>query len=63
MNNDRLNEWNDAIEEARRMRLDAMERGMRSRGFKRRVNLMAARWFGWVHELGKRWRNEDMRDD
>lgn len=63
MNNDELRKWNDQLDELRRYKIKATKWALKSRGLRRAVALLFARFFGWVESLGKRLRNEQMRDD
>ncbi len=63
MRNDDLAAWNAEIERVRLMKVDAMEKAIRSRGVSRRVALISARMFAWVEKLGRKWRHDNMMDD
>lgn len=60
--NDDLKEWNDTIEEGKRLAADIRRDVMRRPdGIMRRILLRLLRFTERWIERGKRWRNEDMR--
>ena len=63
MNREELDKINRDIEKARTMKIDAMKRGMRHTGWRRRVFLRFSRFFDWAIRFGEKIRDQEMRGD
>lgn len=58
-----LDQMNADLEDLRSMRLDALERAIRSRGLRRWINLAFAKYAAWAIRWGERQRRRIYGDE